>query len=407
MVLTHHSGATAAAQKRVKAPHPYAGSHKRRAAPRGLAAASRLSTTSEQSYGSGADAVTLAADEPFGLDECRDQYYDHTDGVEDTWWIKNHFLACAIDEWSVDTLQKIDGKWQTVGQIFFRVTGVVEGSKGTRQLVHHYEFDHWDEWGLADWAASLDFDADCAFATGARCPDVNQHGRRDTVLDFRHTGKTDLTVDLNNNTVGTGPDKLIYYEFTPELFLTAYPTEPEIVLSTLDVRCDWATYEHNGGCIFNNVRAHWEGLSLSNPDVDEAAKHVNDAFTDISRTKPGVPGTYVPGNFNSNDKLQRGAALTRARDADFKKANYNASVKACKAAYGSGYTDGATKDCDEYPMQSTHQGTATVNLEVNPRSFSVRPIDKYDNRRAGARLGVWYQDDHILEGDAFWINIKP
>jgi hypothetical protein len=407
MVLTHHDGAPRTAETRRRAPHPLVEAHKTRRAPRGVEAASRLPFTSKQSYASGGDAQTLAAAADFGLAECRDQFYDHVDGVEDLWWIKNHFTACAIDEWSVDTVQKVDGRWVTVGQIFFRVTGVVEGSKGTRQLAHHYEFDDWDEWGQAAWSASLDFDLDCAFVTGVRCPEVNQESRRDTVLDFRRVGKTDLIVDLNNNTTGSGPDKLIYYEFTPELFLTAYPTEPEIVLATVDVRCDWAAYEHGGGCIFHNVRAHWEGLSLTNPDVDEAAKHLDDAFRDITKTKPGVPGTYVPGNYNSTDTARRGAALTRARDADFKKKNYQASVKACKAAYGDGYTEGGTKDCDEYPMQSTHQGTSTVDLANNPRSFSVRAIDKFDNRRAGARLGVWYRDDHILEADPFWINIKP
>ncbi|WP_282765277.1 NucA/NucB deoxyribonuclease domain-containing protein [Actinoplanes sandaracinus] len=407
VVLTHHDGSPGSADKRLTKPHPYVEAHQKRRTPRGLEAAQRLSSTAKQSYASGGAQQARAAAEEFGLDQCRNQYYDHTDGVEDSWWIKNHFVACAIDEWSVDTLRKVDGQWVTVGQIFFRVTGVVEGSKGTRQLVHRYEFDDWDEWGAADWSAMLDFDADCAFVTGARCPEVNQQSRRDTALNFRRTGKTDFIVDLNNNTVGAGPDKLIYYEITPELFLTAYPTAPEVVLSTLDVRCDWATYEDNGGCIFNNVRAHWEGLSLSNPDVDEVARHLHDAFTDIARTKPGVPGTYVPGNFNSNDSAQRGAALTRATDPAFKKKNYDASVRACKAAYGSGYSEGRTKDCDEYPMQSTHQGTSTVDLANNPRSFSVRALDKYDNRRAGGRLGAWYKDDHILEKDPFWINIKP
>jgi hypothetical protein len=86
-------------------------------------------------------------------------------------------------------------------------------------------------------------------------------------------------------------------------------------------------------------------------------------------------------------------------------ANGRAARNACIQYYGSDYSAGGTKDCDEYPFRSTYQGVATVDGST-ARSFSVRPITLNDNRTAGSRLGTWYTDDNILDGDPFWVKIE-
>ena len=51
--------------------------------------------------------------------------------------------------------------------------------------------------------------------------------------------------------------------------------------------------------------------------MNEAASHIYDAFTDITRTEPGVVGTYVPGNYADPDHLSSprfsGAVVTCRR----------------------------------------------------------------------------------------------
>ncbi|MFF8028667.1 hypothetical protein ACFZDJ_47885 [Streptomyces sp. NPDC007896] len=39
-------------------------------------------------------------------------------------------------------------------------------------------------------------------------------------------------------------------------------------------------------------------------------------------------------------------------------------------------------------------------------NYSARALDSTDNQKAGSRLATWYNDDRILDGDAFYVNVK-
>ncbi|MER6024043.1 NucA/NucB deoxyribonuclease domain-containing protein [Streptomyces anulatus] len=60
-------------------------------------------------------------------------------------------------------------------------------------------------------------------------------------------------------------------------------------------------------------------------------------------------------------------------------------------------------DCDEFPMASTFEGAARKDYEGSQYTdeFSVRYIDRVENQEAGRRLGAWYDNDRILNNDAF------
>ncbi|MEV8023028.1 NucA/NucB deoxyribonuclease domain-containing protein [Streptomyces sp. NPDC086554] len=57
------------------------------------------------------------------------------------------------------------------------------------------------------------------------------------------------------------------------------------------------------------------------------------------------------------------------------------------------------KDCDEYPFAASKEGG-------KPSKGSARVIDRGDNRSAGARLGGFYKKARILNGDAYYVQIK-
>ncbi|WP_245769748.1 NucA/NucB deoxyribonuclease domain-containing protein [Streptomyces indicus] len=65
------------------------------------------------------------------------------------------------------------------------------------------------------------------------------------------------------------------------------------------------------------------------------------------------------------------------------------------------------KDCDEYPFGSTAEGAARYMYdgEQYMNDFSVRYINSEENQEAGYRLNAWYQNDRILDGEAFTITI--
>ncbi|MEU0099771.1 NucA/NucB deoxyribonuclease domain-containing protein [Streptomyces sp. NPDC006267] len=63
--------------------------------------------------------------------------------------------------------------------------------------------------------------------------------------------------------------------------------------------------------------------------------------------------------------------------------------------------------CDEFPTASTYEGAARAEHEGAQYTdeFSARYIDSDENQEAGSRLGAWYDNDRILNSDAFILVI--
>ncbi|OQO92616.1 hypothetical protein B1813_10640 [Saccharomonospora piscinae] len=81
-------------------------------------------------------------------------------------------------------------------------------------------------------------------------------------------------------------------------------------------------------------------------------------------------------------------------------------LPAKKKAFGEDFTkrdDGYTNDCDEFPFATTYQGTFTVD-EYMLRSYAVRPVNSGHNQEAGRRLGLFVAEDHLLDGDDYYVT---
>jgi hypothetical protein len=59
-------------------------------------------------------------------------------------------------------------------------------------------------------------------------------------------------------------------------------------------------------------------------------------------------------------------------------------------------------NCDEYPFASTYQGSLRADPSYN---FSVKLINAKQNQKFGSSLGAWYENNRILDGDAFILNL--
>jgi hypothetical protein len=155
-------------------------------------------------------------------------------------------------------------------------------------------------------------------------------------------------------------------------------------------RCDsdiaFAKKGPNDGCIFNRVLPVIV-FSKSNSTYGAEARHIFTALEHPERTYPKVHDKEVPD------------LLNRLYGASKKEKNHTAAVKVCRAVWGKGYTRSKTRQCDEYPFQSTTQGAASS------RNFSVRPIFWKQNRDGGTHLGVFYGHDRIADGDRFRVRI--
>jgi hypothetical protein len=148
------------------------------------------------------------------------------------------------------------------------------------------------------------------------------------------------------------------------------------------IRCDnqFTSINMPSGCVFYEHEPFFE-LSLSDPAVDESARHIQTAQNDLSEHW----GAYY---------LQ-GLPLSRLTDQT--KITRNGRVACAKFVL-----TGPTDSCDEYPFRSTYQGAWYY-----PDSFSVAHVNIDDNRTTGARLNAFYIENRMLDGDEFWVQINP
>ncbi|MDX2936790.1 NucA/NucB deoxyribonuclease domain-containing protein [Streptomyces ipomoeae] len=144
-------------------------------------------------------------------------------------------------------------------------------------------------------------------------------------------------------------------------------------------RCDdtfWGPKKRtkNPGCVFPSASPVFT-LSRGDAKVNESANHILDAQSKIA----GHPGASTPLHRITNEKTisaNRKAMCGKVHNPDPKK-----------------------YDCDEYPFAASKEGG-------NPARGSARIISAGDNRSAGARLGGFYKNQRVLNGDAYYVHIK-
>jgi len=86
-----------------------------------------------------------------------------------------------------------------------------------------------------------------------------------------------------------------------------------------------------------------------------------------------------------------------------RKANNSKSAGYCRKYWGTGYSQNNTMQCDEYPFQSTYQGSAMGGAGTSHFSVQVIPTDQ--NRAGGAELNDFYNAQRILDQDKFYVDV--
>lgn len=159
-------------------------------------------------------------------------------------------------------------------------------------------------------------------------------------------------------------------------------------------RCDNAYANRQAACILPEI----PGLVTFN-----TATYPNFSWHVYNAQLSGLPGRYTTTTY-----------LTRLKDDAKTRANGD---KACPAA---GLPRPIGYSCDEYPFRSTNQGAATTPTPGPARSqpgcqmpdpertgaagWSRCFIPTAENSGAGAALGNYYADDHMLQGDPFQVG---
>ncbi len=167
-------------------------------------------------------------------------------------------------------------------------------------------------------------------------------------------------------------------------------------------RCDSATYfnDEPRACVFTDVLPR---LNYNyGQDYDEVVTHIKTAFEHPELTDPRKDGKSVPGRWKPAAVDPR--ALHRVPyGGTIHTKNGNEKDKECVKL-----TRKENQDCDEFPFATTLEGAA-----FGDRNFSVKYVDRSQNRRAGGLLTAYYRWDRILHEenpadgilDEFWVNV--
>ncbi|MFD3782186.1 hypothetical protein [Streptomyces sp. NPDC058612] len=196
----------------------------------------------------------------------------------------------------------------------------------------------------------------------------------------------------------TDTDKIAYGDFMIKAEVLGNPINQDSWISGPEngFRCDSSPKVHYHGCVYPDVISQF--WLTATPDVSEEAEHVWKAQNQPALTLPpsGTP-KKIPGSRASGEPLQR---MVNAAD---KKANNDKSARYCRTYWGRGYSQNNTMQCDEYPFQSTYQGSAMGGAATS--HFSVDVISTAHNRKAGEHLDKFYNDQRILDQDRFYVDV--
>ena len=154
-------------------------------------------------------------------------------------------------------------------------------------------------------------------------------------------------------TDGYGADLVSLYDFNTSISLVG---RNSATFGAGTFPCDnapvFASQNIPAGCVFPGT-GHFSRLSLSDPNVWQAADHVYTALTSPDSTLPPAAFKSIPGSETTG-------ALTRTTDQKVIRANRHAARKACMK-YDENYKTNRNNKADplqydEFPFASTNEG---------------------------------------------------
>lgn len=368
-------------------------------------------------YSAKEQGVQATPADPVSPEECASHYLD---GFSGEYWTKNRFAGCQAMFLVIDKYDCTGQGCLPVARAYAKWAMTVNMPFNTRQL--NVEQRVWD-WEFPVPGVGLDtivgVEIGCLGlgleGSTARC-DIPTYGWSKTIAEWQDQSSEVISLmpqgeDPPDDSMPTevNAEKRTHYNVLTYAYSYGGPGPWDNYHSTETVsipyRCDIARiqnaqYVRSSDCVFHGATG-WLKFDRTDPNIAESAQLIWDAHNAIEKTYPGNPGKHIPGKIGETEPLER-----LFHDKKLKDANRRASIAACKKGFGEDYTkrdDGYTNDCDEFPFASTYQGTFTVT-EHMLRSYAVRPVHSGHNQEAGRRLGTFVAEDHLLDGDDYYVT---
>ncbi|MCF1507216.1 NucA/NucB deoxyribonuclease domain-containing protein [Streptomyces glomeratus] len=327
-------------------------------------------------------------------------------------YIKSRFAVCSGVQ--MNQVWRLNGR--PAGTSSFDVMAIGTIPKDSRTVTITYYFTGFTATGVnsaADmgivtngkiaqsWPASVKYTQG-----GAKMPTTRTWAQLLEKGSLKHT----VTAAAGHGSAGAKTDsEFAVYQPTvaikapPGWVVSSPPTDHKLFI--LPPRWDKAAYLPNktAGAAAFSILPTLQYSTARNAPERGVALHIQKAFTKPFTTLPPSTRKEFPGRTAD-------APLTRLYwDSTRRKENYNVSVYNCKKYFGANYTAHNTKECDEYPFQSTYEGAARWKHDHlgEPNNFSVMPVKKQENSAAGSLLAQFYDKNRVLDGpdDGFLVAI--
>ncbi|MFT7871244.1 MULTISPECIES: hypothetical protein [Amycolatopsis] len=355
----------------------------------------------------------LAGDEidPVTFDQCQ----SHQVTPENPFWYKNKYNACSSVKLQVQYWERdAEGRPYLAGTSTFLRSAISIAQAGESKMKFGVRLIHDSDLGTVDDNTTLAIKIGCLEVD----LDPNRVGYctvspgevKKTLGQWKaEKGANPAWFESAMVTTKVPADKYAAekrgYFSVDEVVTTEDSTGPRTIFHpAADVRCDEATYVAGSKCVFQKVTSSL-GLYANDPEHGESARFIRDAQTNIGLTYPGLLGKKVPGTISPPEPLHR---LYKDYDTENDIDGSSRKVRrACQVRWGVGYTLNAAGEilqCDEYPFKTTYENAARVD-DSSPYTYAVRAINALHNETAGRIYGRWLTDDHILDGDPFFVII--
>jgi hypothetical protein len=340
--------------------------------------------------------------------------------------VHNRFLYCRQREMIVDYTKIIDGVPTYVGTTEVEYQLIAYASKQSRTVrvflrtqADSVDYERWraEDRPLAP-VQHVDVDLRCVNGTEPDFGCTIGGGAMTRTAAEWDAGVDWAYWDVESAETGsTGAELIRRHEWQltfrgspADVFQTIVPGHS--ALRTL--RCDSATYirYQSKACIFDDVIPHLTYSTASKKQHDVAV-HIREAQDNPNSTYPLVENPprdkVIPGKYTGNiddpalHRLPKGASQLKDNTDHKNGACYGRGpVAAQYVGRGLPTRPPTGSDCDEYPFRSTVEGAANPDWD-----FSVKAVNRSQNRSAGASLGIYLDADRILyrDADAFYVEI--
>lgn len=207
-------------------------------------------------------------------------------------------------------------------------------------------------------------------------------------------------------------EKRTWYGLGRYLFIEGEPGETATLQGpplSIGARCDVAFYAYGSKCVFPG--AHTFIVDLREPAIAESGQLVNAALVSFASTYPGpLEGRYVAGNKSANSALRTYPVTRVYHDTAAQDANKAVAEQACATRSGPDWRtrpDGKTNECAVYPFNSTKDGANFSPGTSEGASFAVKPVLAADHQKMTETLNWFLGQNHILDGDQYWVWPRP